>query len=183
MFIDKIELVICTTRLRPIQLRRCLESFYKSSEKCGLKIIERVYVDNNPSRNLSHIVQVRNLAVDTCEEKLALLCDDDDYVVDNHINVLLSAYINNPKATVVMSQAFKDDKNKPIGFSLSCSLINVERFKMLGWLCPPEGGEDFFTLSTLQARGHLIVKCPYVTWKVCDDTPSLTRDERIELNK
>jgi hypothetical protein len=175
-------LVVCTTGSRVENLIRCLNSFDVAEKESNSSIIKRVFTDIRPSKELSHLVEVRNRAMDNVDERWALLCDDDDFVFSNHLKVLLSMRCNYPNATVLMTQACNLD-SKPLGFTISCSMVNVDRFRMVNWLCPNSGGEDFFTLSTLQARGHLIIKEPTVTWQVCDDTPSLTRDVRVELQK
>ena len=180
---EKIGLVICTTGLRESQLARARETYIRSAEQCGVNLELRIYRDPDPSPgNLAHLVGIRNQALDCCQERWAFFCDDDDFVFDNHVRILTAAMVNHPLATVVMSQA-QDAKGKRLGFTLACSLVNVDRFRMTGWMCPPEGGEDFFTLSTLQVRGHQVVKEPTITWQVCDEVPSLTRKKRVELHK
>lgn len=191
---EKIALIVSTTGSRPEQLARCLASHHKAAEICGIDIIERIFLDRNPANPnlrkstgpggapwvMAHLVETRNRALNLVDERWAFLCDDDDFVLQNHVNVLQGSRVNNPLATVLMGQC-QDANKKPLGFTLSCCLINVDRFRMVGWMCPPDGGEDFYTLSTLAVRGHIIVKEPAITWQVNNDIPSLTRPKRVEL--
>lgn len=178
--LEQIGLVICTTNKRLEQRSRCIDSFRQAIQGTGIQLVNRIFIDSRPSRSLEHLVNVRNMAMNQCEERWAFICDDDDFVLNNHAETLLLYRLDNPTSTVIIGQA-QNDKEKPIGWTIACSLINVDRFRMVNWLCPSEGGEDFYTTSTLEVRGHKIVCCPQVTWQVCNDCPSLTRDERIEL--
>ena len=175
-----IKVVICTIPGREVALARCIDSWRNSANQISAELNEHIYMDPKPNRALHHIVKVRNDALYSVDDRWVFLCDDDDIALPSCVQVLLSSMANNPRATVIMGQA-QDSVGTPRGFSLACSLINVDRFKMVNWLCPPEGGEDFFTLSTLEARHHLVIREPRITWQVNDDIPSSTRDLRVEL--
>lgn len=174
---EPIGLVICTTGDRPEQLQQCLATHESAAFLAGVTLRQYVYFDANPIRgDMRHLVDVRNAALNRCAERWTLFCDDDDYVFQDHLLALMAALAGAPLSTVIMTQA------KPVGgWTLACSLVNTDRFRMTGWLCPPTGGEDFYTASTLTVRGHLITRDKRTTWQVCDDVPSLTRAERIEL--
>lgn len=144
-----------------------------------VELVPRVYVDHAADRAIGHLSAVFNRAVDATEERWAFFSADDDHVTIDHVSVCLRARSLATLATAILTQASGPDGHGQ-GWTIANSFLNIDRFRMVGWLTPSSGGEDFYTCSTLEVRGHQVVRDPHATWIVGLDVPSLTRDVRVE---